>query len=176
VTETNVFQLPSQEVYRSADRGCCARILLSRYADESTDDGRRRLVRHGHLKERKIRTGIGPVAVRCPRVRDRVGEGSERIRFSSAILPPYAPRRSKSLEVLIPILYFKRSPPATSKLVALLGRDAGGLSASTIGRLKEADRRSTPAGVSATSPPNATRRGVCQGDGTPKNAPRRACR
>jgi putative transposase len=49
---------------------------------------------------------IAPVAVRCPRVRDRVGEGSERIRFSSAILPPYA-RRSKSLEVLIPILYLK---------------------------------------------------------------------
>jgi len=49
---------------------------------------------------------LGPVAVRCPRVRDRVGEGSERIRFSSAILPPYA-RRSKSLEVLIPILYLK---------------------------------------------------------------------
>ena len=45
-------------------------------------------------------TGIGPVAVRCPRVRDRVDEGSERIRFSSAILPPYA-RRSKSLEVLV---------------------------------------------------------------------------
>jgi hypothetical protein len=41
-------------------------------------------------------TGVGPVAVRCPRVRDRV-EGGERIRFSSAILPPYA-RRSKSLE------------------------------------------------------------------------------
>jgi len=49
-------------------------------------------------------TGIGPVAVRCPRVRDRVSEGSERIRLSSAILPPYA-RRSKSLEVLIPLLY-----------------------------------------------------------------------
>jgi hypothetical protein len=45
-------------------------------------------------------TGIGPVAVRCPRVPDRVDEGSERIRFSSAILPPYA-RRSKSLEVLV---------------------------------------------------------------------------
>jgi hypothetical protein len=26
----------------------------------------------------------------CPRVRDRVGQGSERIRFSPAILPPYA--------------------------------------------------------------------------------------
>jgi hypothetical protein len=34
--------------------------------------------------------------VRCPRVRDRVGEGGEHIRFSSTILPPYA-RRSKSL-------------------------------------------------------------------------------
>jgi hypothetical protein len=106
--------------------------LLSRYADESTDHGRHRLARHGNLPERKIMTGIGPVAVRCPRVRDRVDEGSERIRFSSAILPPYT-RRSKSFEVLIPILYFKGSPPATSKLVALLGRDAGGLSASRRG-------------------------------------------
>jgi hypothetical protein len=51
-------------------------------------------------------TGIGPVAVRCPRVRDRVGEGSERIRFSSAILPPYA-RRSKSLGLV------RRDDPAT---------------------------------------------------------------
>jgi hypothetical protein len=58
-------------------------------------------VRHGDLPEREIMTGIGPVAVRCPRVRDRGGEGPERVRFSSAILPPYA-RRSKSLEVLIP--------------------------------------------------------------------------
>src|SRR5262249_13701224 len=41
-------------------------------------------------------------AVRCRRMRDRVGEGSERIRFSL----PYA-RRSKSLEVPIPILYLK---------------------------------------------------------------------
>jgi putative transposase len=70
--------------------------LLSCHADKLTDDGRQRLVRHGHLPERKIVTGIGPVAVRCPRVRDRTGEGSERIRFLSAILPPYA-RRSKSL-------------------------------------------------------------------------------
>ena len=84
-------------------------------------------------------TGIGPVAVRCPRVRDGVGEGSERIRFSSAILPPYA-RRSKSLEVLIPILYLKgvSTGDFEEALVALLGKDAGGLSASTIGRLKEA--------------------------------------
>ena len=73
-------------------------------------------------------TGIGAIAVRCPRVRDRGGEGSERIRFSSAILPPYA-RRSKSLEVLIPILYLKgiSTGDFADALIALLGRDAGGL-------------------------------------------------
>ena len=112
--------------------------MLERYADEVTSDGRRRLVRHGHLPARKIVTGIGPVAVHCPRVRDRVGEGPERIRFSSAILPPYA-RRSKSLEVLIPILYLKgiSTGDFEQALAALLGHDAGGLSASTIARLKE---------------------------------------
>ena len=94
--------------------------MLSRYADETTDDGRKRLVRHGHLPEREIMTGIGPVGVRCPRVRDRVGEGSQRIRFSSAILPPYA-RRSKSLEVADPDPSTSRgSPPATA---AVSGRD-----------------------------------------------------
>src|SRR5947209_2944557 len=37
-------------------------------------------------------TYTGPRA-RCPRVRDRVGEGAVLIRFSSAILPPYARRK-----------------------------------------------------------------------------------
>src|SRR5205823_13180599 len=113
--------------------------FLSMYAENMTQDGGQRLVRHGHLPEREIITGIGPVAVRCPRVRDRVGEGSERIRFSSAILPPYA-RRSKRLEVLIPILYLKgvSTGDFEEALVALLGNDAGGLSASTVDGLKEA--------------------------------------
>src|SRR4029077_10088153 len=49
-------------------------------------------------------------------------------------------RRSKSLEVLIPILYLKgvSTGDFEEALVALLGKDAGGLSASTIGRLKDA--------------------------------------
>ena len=121
MTDTNVFPLsqpgtfadPLTDVLRSGARALLTQAveaevaaLLSCHADKLTDDGRQRLVRHGHLPEREIMTGIGPVAVRCPRVRDRIGEGSERIRFSSAILPPYA-RRSKSLEVLIPILYLK---------------------------------------------------------------------
>jgi len=154
VTETNVFQLsqpgtfadPLTEVLRNGARALLTQAVeaevaafLSCHADKLTDAGRQRLVRHGHLPEREIVTGIGPVAVRCPRVRDRAGGGSERIHFSSAILPPYA-RRSKSLEVLLPILYLKglSTGEFDEALVALLGKDAGGLSASTIGRLKDA--------------------------------------
>ena len=154
MTDTNVFELsqpgsfadPLTEVLRNGARALLAQAveaevaaLLSCHADKLSDDGRQRLVRHGHLPKREIMTGIGPVAVRCPRVRDRVGEGAERIRFSSAILPPYA-RRSKSLEVLIPVLYLKgvSTGDFEEALIALLGKDAGGLSASTISRLKEA--------------------------------------
>ena len=154
MTETNVFQLSQPgtfadsltEVLREGARALLTQAveaevaaLLGCHADKFTDDGRQRLVRHGHLPEREIVTGIGPVAVRCPRVRDRAGEGTERIRFSSAILPPYA-RRSKSLEVLIPVLYLKgiSTGDFDEALVALLGKDGGGLSASTIGRLKDA--------------------------------------
>ena len=154
MTETNVFELtqpgtfsdPLTEVLRNGARTLLGQAVeaevaawLSTHTDKLTDDGRRRLVRHGHLPEREIVTGIGAVAVRCPRVRDRVGEGEEHIRFSSTILPPYA-RRSKSLEGLIPILYLKgiSTGDFEEALIALLGKDAGGLSASTIGWLKEA--------------------------------------
>ncbi len=77
-------------------------------------NGRRRMVRHGYLPEREIQTGIGPVAVRCPRVRDRgAGETGPRIRFTSRILPPYL-RRAKSIEELLPWLYLKGCPRAIS--------------------------------------------------------------
>ena len=35
------------------------------------DRGRRRVVRHGHLPERDVQTGIGAITVRVPRARDR---------------------------------------------------------------------------------------------------------
>ena len=112
--------------------------FIDRHCGLVTEEGRRRIVRHGHLPEREIMTGIGPVPVRAARVRDRVGQGEARIRFSSAILPAYA-RRSKSLEELIPILYLRgiSSGDFEEALSALLGKDAGGLSASTIARLKD---------------------------------------
>ncbi len=154
MTDNNVFELsqpgtfsdPLTEVLRGGARALLAHAVeaevaafLGSNADQLTDDGRQRLVRHGHLPERTIMTGIGPVPVRAPRVRDRVGRGAARIRFSSAILPPYA-RRSKSLEVLIPFLDLKgiSTGDFEEALAALLGPDAGGLSASTVARLKDA--------------------------------------
>jgi len=114
--------------------------FLGTHADLKTEDGHRRVVRHGHLPEREVMTGIGRVAVRQPRVRDReaAADDPERIHFTPAILPPYA-RRSKSLEMLIPILYLKgiSTGDFEEALAALLGKDAPGLSASTIARLKD---------------------------------------
>ena len=137
MTETTVLKLsqpgtisdPLTEVLRSGARSQLAQAVeaevaafLDFHAEERTEHGRRRLVRHGHLPEREIMTGIGPVAVRAPRVRDRVGTGETPIRFSSALLPPYA-RRSKSLEALIPILYLKgvSTGDFAEALAALLG-------------------------------------------------------
>ena len=113
--------------------------FIAAHGDLEDDAGRRRVVRHGHHRERRVQTGIGPVAVRCPRVRDRGGAGEAgNIRFTSAILPPYL-RRAKSIEELLPWLYLKgiSTGDFTEALAALLGPDAPGLSASTITRLKD---------------------------------------
>ena len=81
--------------------------FVEAYAHLTGSAGRRQIVRHGHLPEREIQTGIGPVAVRCPRVRDRgAGATGPRVRFTSRILPPYL-RRAKSIEELLPWLYLK---------------------------------------------------------------------
>jgi putative transposase len=114
--------------------------FLSKHAQCKTADGHQRVVRHGHLPERAVITGIGAVAVRQPRVRDREAGAADpgRIRFSPTILPPYM-RRSKSIETLLPILYLKgiSTGDFSEALAALLGKDAAGLSASAIGRLKD---------------------------------------
>ena len=110
--------------------------LLAAFAEERLDDGRARLVRHGHLPEREILTGIGPVAVKVPRVRDRK-PGAERISFTPSILPRYL-RKAKSVEELLPWLYLKGVSTGDfgEALAALLGPDAKGLSAKTVTRLK----------------------------------------
>ena len=113
--------------------------FLATHAELADEQGRRRLVRNGHAPERQIETGIGPLAVRRPKLRDRGGAGSgEPIRFTSAILPAYL-RRTKNLEEVLPWLYLKGVSTGQfgEALAALLGPDAPGLSASTVRRLTE---------------------------------------
>ncbi|MCY1740542.1 IS256 family transposase [Ensifer sp. SL37] len=117
-----------------------AEAFLAAMASERLSDGRDRVVRHGHGPERTIQTGIGPVAVRRVKLRDRALEtcGEDRITFTSAILPKWA-RRTKSLDALLPVLYLRgiSTGDFQEALAALLGKDAPNLSPSVIGRLKE---------------------------------------
>jgi len=99
--------------------------------------GHHQVVRNGHLPERTLMTGVGPVATVQPRVLDR-RSAEEAEPFSSKILPPYL-RKTKSIEELIPWLYLKgiSTGDFSEALAALVGPQAKGLSASTITRLKE---------------------------------------
>lgn len=107
---------------------------LAQFADYKDDAGHRYVVRNGYLPEREILTGIGPVSVRVPKVRDRSGA---RIKFTSALLPPYL-RRARSVEEVLPWLYLKGISTGAMQeaLEALLGPEAKGLSAASISRLK----------------------------------------
>jgi transposase-like protein len=113
---------------------------VSSFTDELGEDGKRRVVRNGHARERRVTVGSGTVPVRAPRVNDkRVDEETgERKRFSSRILPAYARRSPKVTEVL-PILYLHGLSTGDfgPALRDLLGEDASGLSASSIQRLTE---------------------------------------
>lgn len=106
------------------------------HADQRDEHGRRQVVRNGHLPQRTLVTGIGDVEVRQPRVHDRRPEGQAE-KFTSKVLPPYL-RKTKTLEELIPWLYLKgiSTGDMSEALIALVGPEAGGLSASTVTRLK----------------------------------------
>jgi len=108
---------------------------LESVAGQHLEDGRQAVVRNGYLPERTVQTGIGAVAVRVPKVRDRSGAGA---RFNSALLPPYL-KRARSVEELIPWLYLKgvSTGDYQEALAALLGDGAKGLSANTVIRLKQ---------------------------------------
>ena len=135
---------PLLEVLRLGARRMLQQVIeaevesfLGAHADLEDQHGRRRVVRNGHAPERAIQTGIGPIAVRRPKLRDRGdGTGGEPIRFTSDVLPPFL-RRTRNVEELLPWLYLKgiSTGQFEEALTALLGPDAPGLSASTVRRL-----------------------------------------
>jgi hypothetical protein len=102
LTQPGTFIDPLSEILRTGARALLSHAVeaeaagfLGDHADKLTADGRPRLVRHGHLPEREIVTGIGPVAVRCPEFATAQPMMESAFASHRAILPPYA-RRSKS--------------------------------------------------------------------------------
>lgn len=98
------------------------------------EEGHRLVVRNGHLPERDLITGVGPLHIKQPRVRNERGGK----KFTSKILPPFM-RRAPSVDALIPVLYLKGVSTGSfgEALAAILGPNAAGLSATNIVRLKE---------------------------------------
>jgi putative transposase len=108
--------------------------LLASYKNVTDLSGRQTVVRNGYLPEREILTGMGPVTVKIPKVRDRSGGG---VKFNSSMVPPYI-RKAKSLEAALPWLYLKgiSTGDMQEALSVLVGEDAKGLSPSVVSRLK----------------------------------------
>jgi putative transposase len=110
---------------------------LEAHRDERDDDGHALVVRNGKGRTRKVTVGSGTIAVSAPRVNDRrTDQDGERHRFTSRILPPYMRRSPKVAEVL-PVLYLRglSTGDFRAALPVLLGKDAAGLSPTTITRL-----------------------------------------
>ena len=108
---------------------------LSGFVQEKLPDGRQRVVRNGHLPERKILTGLGEVDVRVPKSRSRSGSPEP---FRSSVVPPYV-RRCASLDAAIPWLYLHGVSTGQMRQAvgALVGEEAArGLSANVVSRLK----------------------------------------
>ena len=111
-------------------------VALEAARGERDDNGHALVVRNGHAREREVVTVAGAVAVSAPRVNDRrVDHNGDRMRFRSAILPPYA-RRSPAVTEVLPLLYLDGL--STKDFVPALAEHFGtaaGLSASVITRL-----------------------------------------
>lgn len=147
MTDGNVFALntPAQdtlnEVLKRGAQQLLAKAVEAEVAALVAEhqglqvDGKQAVVRNGYLPERTVQTGLGDVPVKVPKVRDRSGSG---IKFNSSLVPPYL-KRTKALEEFIPWLYLKGISTGDMQpaLEALLGEGAGGLSATTVSRLKQ---------------------------------------
>lgn len=131
------FKTALEEILREGARKLLQQAIenevnefLELHKDERDEFGRRVAKKNGHLPQRQIQTGLGAVPIEQPRIRG--------VPFTSAILPKYM-RRVPSLEALVPTLYLKgvSTGDMQEALEAILGKNAKGLSASNIVRLKE---------------------------------------
>ncbi len=173
MTDTNVIKLAQPgtftdsltEILRNGARALLTQAVetevadfLGRYADLKTETGRQRVVRHGHLPEREIMTGIGPVAVRQPaRARPRGRRrraDSVQPEHSAALRAAHEEPRSADPDPLLERHLHRRLRGGAGRVARQGRRRAVGLDH----RAPEGGlgRTSTPAGASATCPPSGT--------------------
>jgi putative transposase len=109
-------------------------LLLNQYGNVTDLSGKKAVVRNGYLPEREVLTGLGPVPVRVPKVRDRTGSG---VKFNSALVPPYV-RKARHVEAALPWLYLRgiSTGDMQEALSVLVGEEAKGLSPAVVSRLK----------------------------------------
>jgi len=112
---------------------------IDQFAGLRDEKGRRLVVRNGTAEPRTVLASAGAVEVTAPRVNDkRAGPATgERMRFSSAILPPWA-RKTPQVSEVLPLLYLHGL--SSGDFVPALGQFPGshaGLSSSTVTRLTE---------------------------------------
>lgn len=112
--------------------------FIGMHSGRRDDEDRRLVVRNGHLPQRELLTGAGPLELRQPRVRDNSPERENRVEFSPSVLPAYL-RRSQTIDELLPWLYLKGISTGDFReaLQSLLGENAKGLSPNVIVGLKE---------------------------------------
>jgi transposase-like protein len=134
------------EIVREGARRMLAEALqaevdayVAQFTAERGGDGRRLVVRNGSHQSRKVLTSAGAIELRAPRVNDKRNDPAtgERMRFASAILPPWARKTPKITEVL-PLLYLHGL--SSGDFVPALGQflgSAAGLSPAVITRLTE---------------------------------------
>jgi len=130
---TELLRERAVELLQAAVNAECAEFL-HRHEPMREARGRCAVVRNGFLPKRSILTGIGPLPVQVPRVRDRSGRG---LRFESQLVPAYV-RRAQVVDAVLPWLYLRGIAQADvgPALRALVGKAAANMSTSVIGKLK----------------------------------------
>jgi len=131
---TELLREGAQQLLKQAVEAELAEFLAP-HAGRRDEHGRAAVVRNGYLPEREVLTGIGPVAVRVPKVRSRT---EEPVVFRSSLVPPYV-RKAKSVEAALPWLYLRgiSTGEMQEALSVLVGEEARGLSAPVVSRLKQ---------------------------------------
>jgi hypothetical protein len=83
----DISEDPFTELLRTGARQLIANAVeaelygyIRQFTGLKDENGHQQIVRYGFLPERESQTGIGPIAVRIPKIRENVDKGSNSIR------------------------------------------------------------------------------------------------